>query len=460
MSYRSVLKKALPNQNGIALVVTLLALVVLVVLSLGVLQNSVAGFRTSGNDRTTKAALAVAEAGAEYSRESLRQQLQSGTISNLSAALQNAAHGGTLVDATQRVSFLGSTGTVNGTLNTPFIASTNFASGAFQVFLTNDRNEPGLNTSASVQSQTDTNNEVMVTSFGNGPGGSIAAVQEQLKLSQALLPKFNLPGVIVMPGPTVNISVPNSQPVEINGQDLSGTGGYPTVAVTTNAAKAVVDAAIAGSHNAFPNFKDAYPFTSPPQPAPQPYIPNVTTENFLLPAENPYDSVSANTIQTPPGHGDVRLTSVKYLTNLAAEISAVADFHSTSDTGFTYGSVTHPRIIAINGDLTIRGTDSGAGILLVTGTLTLAGTPSYNGVMLAIGNGAIVEQGGGGGVFYGGMLIANTNTPWTGNPAYVGVPSWTDHGGGHHIHQYDTNSLTNYANKILPLQVVTYQQLR
>jgi Tfp pilus assembly protein PilX len=457
------------NERGIALVVTVLALVLLIILSLGILQNSVASLRTAGNDRTTKAALAIAEAGAEYARETLRVQLKSGTIANLSKGLARAANGGTLVDATQRTRFLGSTGLVNNTTNTPLVLPTSFSSGSFQVFLTNDRGEfNGANQSASVQSPTDTNSRVMITSFGNGPGGALAAVQEQVSLFTAFFPGRTLPGLIVMPGPDVSYSGPKSQPHQLNGIDQSPPNGcYATVAVTTNTA---VNSVIAGIKKT-QSYQSCYPFTNPPSSLAVPSV-----ENFLFPkgnpdpapedpshGDNPYDNVTPN---TPGFQGDVKLTRWRYLEDLARRVSEAPGFHSTSDDGFTYGSTSDPKIVAIDGDLEISGNTTGAGIVLVRGTLTLHGTPSYKGLFLAIGKGSVVIDGGGNGTFMGSILIANTNTPWKGcdpthdNNCYVGIPSYLDNGGGNAKQYYDSNSLTGFAADIMPLNLLTFQELR
>jgi Tfp pilus assembly protein PilX len=454
MSDQSVRERPAANQRGIAMVLALLALLLLLVLSLGILQNSIASFRTAGNDRSAKQALAIAEAGAEYARESLRLNLKNKTLSSLGQALTNAANHGTLVNATLLSAFNGSTGLANGTTNTPFILPTTFAAGNFQVLLTNDRNEPGATSqAASVQSPTDTNSRIMITSFGNAPNGALAAVQEQLGLYAGFLPGVELPGLLVMPGPTVNFQGPHSAARQLNGIDSSGTGCYPTVAVSTNAAKAVVDSNIPKPGD----FISCSPFTSPPQAAASSTF-NPTTENFLPTASNPYDRVSPNTPRLP---GDPLLTHVKYLAHMVASVSAVADFHSTGDAGFTYGSTATPKIVAITGDLSISGNTTGAGVLLVTGTLTLNGTPSYHGVILVIGTGAVVVKGGGNGTFLGAMLIANTATPWITNPAYVGVPSYSDNGGGTATTEaYDTGSLKSYAAAIMPLQVLTFEQLR
>ena len=103
---------------------------------------------------------------------------------------------------------------------------------------------------------------------------------------------------------------------------------------------------------------------------------------------------------------------------------------------------------------------TGAGILLVTGIMNFKGGFSYNGIMLAIGKGVYIHGGNGNGDMLGATIIANTAQPWSFNPAYVGVPSYQDNGGGSSTLKYSTLNLSRYAASIMPLKRVTFQQLR
>lgn len=472
---RKIYASVLGSEHGMALIVSLLAIALLTVLALGVVQNSIASWRSASNDRTTKAALAIAEGGAEYAREALRINLKQNNTT-LNQLLATAANGGALVNATTLPSFGGSTGLFNGTANAPLVGTANFAAGTFQVFLTNDRAEPAFapDQVASVQSTADTNNQIMITSFGSGPGGSLAVVQEQLRIFDAFLGARNMPGVLVLPGPSVIFQSFTSAARYVTGCDYVPPPGVqctadclPTVAVTTNAAKRTVDNEIClRSSNG--NNGGALPYDScPPFKAMGPSNYNCidntkpfvipSTQNFLLPQHNPYDPMSPNNVNP---EGDPRLISVKYLSQLVASIKAVADFHSLTDPGFTGGTTTSPKIIAIDGDQDFPNNWTGAGILLVTGIMNFKGGFTYDGVMLAIGKGAFVHGGNGNGEMRGVTLVANTQIPWSVNPAYVGVPSYQDNGGGSSSSQYSSLDLLRHAASIMPLKRVTFQQLR
>ena len=430
------------DQQGAALVFALLAFVLLTVLGLAVLQNSVASLRVSGMDRLSKGARSVAAAGAEYARETLRAQLRAGAT--LNQKLLDAANNGDLIDATVYSALNGSTGLSNATTNKPLIAPTSFASGTFQVFLTNDRTEPGaLTQAASVKSKTDTNNRIMITSVASMPGGALAAVQEQLKVFDAFLAGRSMPGVLVLPGPSVNFGTFSSNARQVTGVDVGGSGCFPTVAVTTNAARALVDAAIVDKRPT--SYQSCLPFTG------------TATENFLPTADNPYDPVSVN---VPLLVGDPRLIRVKYLKQLVKSVKEAADFHSLSDPGFTGGSTSNPKIIAIDGDASFPNNWTGAGIILVTGALKFNGGFQYDGLMLAIGTGSYEHTGNGPGWMRGTTLVANIKTPWATNPEYVGIPSYKDDGGGNSLMQYSTTNLNRYAAAVMPLQLLTFQQFR
>jgi hypothetical protein len=103
-----------------------------------------------------------------------------------------------------------------------------------------------------------------------------------------------------------------------------------------------------------------------------------------------------------------------------------------------YGTDAAPQITYVNGDFNF-GSTSGAGVLVVTGTLNVSGNSSFDGLILIVGQGAMVENGGGGGQFNGSIFLANTmnwtagSTPPSGTQlATLGTPTiaWNGGGGG------------------------------
>lgn len=429
------------SAQGVALTLALFVMLMLTLLGFGVIAASRSATRVSNGFQSQKIAFEAAEAGIEYGREQLRANRSGGTT--FTQMLTTARNGGTLVNAVSLSNFLGSTGSTNATTNTPFVTSRAVGSGTFQVFLTNDRAE-------GVTTATDSNNRVMLTSFGSGPTGvGFAVVQAEMRIALADLPQ--LPGVITLPGPSVDFNPFNSNAHNIDGDDGSSTRCYSTIAVTSATSLAEVDTAIT---------KRASRYTTCSPIGGVNLTGAATVENFVandpLAPSNPYEPAVLNVPSLVAGNPN--LTSVSYLQNLVAEITAVADFTSTSDPGFTLGTVANPKVVVIHGDYTAG---SGAGVLVVTGNLTFSGNPSYTGTVLAIGAGSVTINGGGNGTFTGSMLIANTNVPWDAQGRYVGIPSYTDNGGGSASQDYDSVAgqgfLVRYS---LPLDAIAYQQLR
>jgi hypothetical protein len=122
------------------------------------------------------------------------------------------------------------------------------------------------------------------------------------------------------------------------------------------------------------------------------------------------------------------------------------------------GTTANPKINYVkkdaggNGDLTISGSFSGAGILIVEGDLVFGGNSSFAGVILVVGNGRYQQNGGGSGQYEGAVLVANTTTcSTTGN---LGSPSYQVNGGGNNGIQFNSN-LGSPPGGLFPLQLLS-----
>jgi hypothetical protein len=104
-----------------------------------------------------------------------------------------------------------------------------------------------------------------------------------------------------------------------------------------------------------------------------------------------------------------------------------------------YGTDAAPQITYVNGDFNY-GSNSGSGVLVVTGTLNITGQSSFNGLILIIGQGQLVENGGGGGQFNGSIFLAKTNSSTIPYPqlAALGTPQIAWNGGGTNGIQYNS----------------------
>ena len=122
-----------------------------------------------------------------------------------------------------------------------------------------------------------------------------------------------------------------------------------------------------------------------------------------------------------------------YVNNLSSYATASYSGTVSSLPPTTMSSVTY-----INGDLAASGNVSGSGVLIITGTLSFKGNFTWNGVVLVIGQGAIVQSGGGNGTFNGAVYVAQTIDPSTGKEGTVlGTPTYQWSGGGTNSVQYD-----------------------
>ncbi len=422
----------------------------LIVATIGVAMavSTRGGQRVATAFQNQQRAFEASVAGLEDAREQLRLARYDSalTVTSYSAKLATSANGGALVDSTRVANFGATNGFTNATTNTPFVAPTGLDGSSYQVFITNS----ALN-GESVTSTTDADDTITLTSFGGGPNRvGFSAVQAVYAPDLTVTPPL-LPGLLTMPGPNVNIDLPNSNASSMDGDD----GGSPpncfaTIAVTTTTSKSTVQAAMSRPNN--------YSTCSPGGTG------MASVDNFINGAD-PYNDPPVNSpnLQT----GSTSLTSVAYLNGLVSQVSAVADYVGPGSGGINLGTwsgstCTSPKINVINGDFSMGGNSNGCGILVVTGTLSMHGTPGYHGTMYVIGAGVVNRSGGGHGVINcGGMLIANTTSP-PGLPGLVGTPTYTINGGGGSSFEAScSGGLTGSVLKFSkPLKRLSFQALR
>jgi Tfp pilus assembly protein PilX len=385
-------KSVTGNERGMVLIVSLLIISVLLLLGTTAVLTSTTDMKISSNYKTSSQAFHIAEAGAEAARETLRQAVAGGaTLSTLLAAARGAD--GALTNSYEFTqSGIFTNFYVSGAFisdDVPYAPTTSFGSGTYRVYLTNDPVE-------GVTNATDSNNTVTLTSFGFGPQGSMAVVQ--ITVGKAF--PSDAPGAIVLPGPDATCDPGESGAKEIKGMTK------PAVAVNSeNARKSVVGM--------------------------------IKKPELITGSDGGEPSVQKITLGSP-------WDSVADLQSLRDQLSATADFRSTSATGFTLGTTADPKVVFITGDADFSASDSGAGILVVTGKLTLRGAFSYSGLIMAVGNGEIERSGGGGGTILGSIILANL----TGSPAIFGTANFHTSGGGNSTIQYDAGALSNSLGRM------------
>lgn len=116
----------------------------------------------------------------------------------------------------------------------------------------------------------------------------------------------------------------------------------------------------------------------------------------------------------------------------------------TSFSGMS-GSSSQPMFTFVDGDATLSGNYSGAGLLVVTGSLTLNGNPSFDGLILVLGEGHLQRNGGGNGDIYGAIAVAKFNDTGDFLP-----PFFDTNGGGNALMQYDSTAVRRALNSAGP----------
>jgi hypothetical protein len=95
-------------------------------------------------------------------------------------------------------------------------------------------------------------------------------------------------------------------------------------------------------------------------------------------------------------------------------------------------AATNPKLVYVDGNLDISGSNPGSGILVVTGNLTYDGNSSWNGIILVVGQGTTTfnVNGGGSGQFNGAIMVATTKDASGNELSNFGTADFNINGGG------------------------------
>jgi Tfp pilus assembly protein PilX len=270
---------------------------------------------------------------------------------------------------------------------------------------------------------------------------SVTPSRSQRMVQYAVAPinlNLTLPAALTFDGPTPNYNAPNSNPFAMNGNDRSGSNPMPGCALAAQAAKPAIgvvnnsDIAVAESN-----------------------IPNNRLDHYL-------GSLAAPSVGNISGSLPSTEQTVSSLQTLVQNITSVANNNLTgpinSLSASQLGSASNPQITVVNGDLTVSGNNTGYGILVVTGTLTFSGDTGWRGIVLVIGQGNLLESGGGNNEFDGAVLVAKTLNA-AGQPlAALGTPVLNWNGGGGDGVYYDSCWIAN-ATAGLSYKVLSFREI-
>ncbi len=242
-----------------------------------------------------------------------------------------------------------------------------------------------------------------VTSFAVLPNGTQKLMQY---LCTPQVYGMDFPGALTLAGSVGNYAGATSNPYRINGQD--GSGSAPAVPNCTTNPATVKDAI--GVSNA----TDAAVVAAG--------IPSNRTNHYTgaggnTPNVNP---VTMPSVFSSPAALDQLVTNIKQNANVTIPNPPNPQNYNNSGTTYNFGqngpgytwpamSASNPQTVYVDGSFDL-GPNTGYGLLVVTGNFHYHGNSSWNGIILVVGDGTTTfdGQGGGNGEFDGAIFVATT----------------------------------------------------
>lgn len=247
----------------------------------------------------------------------------------------------------------------------------------------------------------------------------------QAEVTKPLIGPF--PATLTLDGPGSTINGPSSAPFGIAGTDTSACGSmvHPAIAVDGTPASASV--------------KRPANYTGTP-PGTPPIIAGASI--------NDISSSLPSNLSTPQA-----------LQNLLNIVTANADQIITGPASSPpLGTIANPLISVVNGDLDLGGSFTGAGLLVVTGNFSSHGNTSFTGVVIVLG-GNWTSSGGGHGNFNGAFIVANIYDASHNLLPSLGPATWNWNGGGGNGMAYDQCAIDNATLSIVYRKISTHEPL-
>ena len=468
--------RGLKDEQGIAMVLVMIALSLLITCSAYLFLSSVEDLRVSDNSESMIQARLAARAGIDHAREILRGL----TFNNLlkgpdgaytdtteylatarSAGFRNLTGWATfrslsIADPTSDVSSLNDDGLINtgvgGTVLVPktgiaFTAANPYGSGTittaryFLKVTDNNGEASELAGDAANNPFVDGDGTIIVRSVvvartiqeGSGANvrrNSVAIYESRF---QQGMPFGNLGSPAIVIGSNINANFSG------NAFDIIGNSNGPGIGtVDTNTSDAYDPAAIlktatAGKGNITGNCTGA-------------------TANACI------ADITASVAADPT---KANLTNAQWLYNFVYnQVPAIADYTIPAGgtlTAANIGTPSNPKITLAEGDLTATGDFYGSGLLVVKGALTMGGAIKWDGLVLVIGKGEFWTHGMNNGI-YGGLVVAGVSLNASGQAVFTSANTDFDIRGNSNIATYD-GSLANMGNGLAPLKQLSFREI-
>jgi hypothetical protein len=370
------------NERGSALVLATFALVLLTGIGLALLSLGHTEIEMSRAAIRSKQAFYLAEAGLEHARLALHA---SGGSLPFDVALTRAAGPNGLInfdpelltrvyDDQSNPTEISGYGDDEPVMALTKLPLSDGVDGWFIAFLMNDPTE--------TDELTDTNDRVLLTGVGLGPGKSFEIVQTVVEY-QELTPPIPQ-ATVTIPGPPPVFEGGTSSAMTYTGHNCDGAGDpdirVPTIGVLSpEAREAVIDGM---------GREDRY--SSGEQQG----------EDSISDLTDPEDPLVTSDL-APVWTNCMEMRLLMERLRDAADILCTTDECAIPEDGST------PAIF-VDGDY--RGPD-GAGILAVTGVLRVGISWDWEGLILVIGKGEVHRLGGGRGEISGAIVVANISGP-------------------------------------------------
>ncbi len=272
----------------------------------------------------------------------------------------------------------------------------------------------------------------VLTALGLTPSGSRRMLQYELT-NDSLNLTFGAP--LTMDGTGDVMSAPSSTGFNVSGADHAGCGG--AAVQPAKPAVGVLDA------------------------------PDITTVIGGIPTK---DQSNYTGVGTAPDVENISTTMPSTMQTVSGLQSMLARIKSNvtqpvltgAQTGLSNpGTSASPQIIYVDGDLTIPDIKTGFtgyGILVVTGTYTASGNTGWRGLVLVVGKGVVINTGGGSNEYDGAFLVAKT-VDSSGNPlSTLGAPTFNFSGGGGNGIYYSSGCITQ-ASYISDYRIVSQREM-
>jgi PilX N-terminal len=296
---------------------------------------------------------------------------------------------------------------------------------------------PFASCAAAVQAGQDASPVYVVTSLAVTPNGSRRMGQYEMASVNIGAP----PSALGMDGPAAVFNpTPSSSNYFINGTD-SGAAGFTGPASgnagtgTCNPTGATVPAISTGDSTGVTNITNN--LVGPPNLTGQ-YTGSGGTPSIVNAGSGGTRAFSGE--WSTPAQLDNMVNALAAVANNTYSGCGINGVGGSACTPGAIGSAGNPQITYVNGDFNYGNSTAGEGVLIVTGTLSFTGNAAFNGLILIIGQGAIVESGGGNGGFNGSVFMAKTHSSVSPFPELttLGTPTIAWNGGGKSFIQYNS----------------------